>query len=61
VTAERATGKRPTETGRFALLVLIGTAILSVLVSFYSTRYAMYVYIINAFTPFVQRYAGRLA
>ena len=60
VTAERATGKRPKDTGRFALLVLIGTAILSVLVSFYSTRYAMYVYIINAFVPFVQRW-GRLA
>lgn len=60
VTAERATGKRPKETGRFALLVLIGTAILSVLLSFYSTRYAMYVYILNALTPFLQRFAGRL-
>jgi uncharacterized membrane protein len=61
VTAERATGRRPKNTGRFALLVLMVTAVLSVLISFYSTRYAMLVYFFNALVPFVQRYAGRLA
>ncbi len=60
VTAERLTGRRPQETGRFALMVLIGTAVLSIALSFYSTRIAMYAYLGNALTPFVQRWAGRL-
>jgi uncharacterized membrane protein len=60
VTAERLTGRRSAETGRFALLVLIATAVLSIVISFYSTRMAMFAYLGNALTPFLQRWAGRL-
>lgn len=60
VTAERATGKRPGETGRFGLLVLIATALASVLVSLFNTEFAMLPYLGNALTPFLQRWAGRL-
>jgi uncharacterized membrane protein len=60
VTAERATAKRPAETGRFGLLVLIATALASTVVSLFSTDYAMLPYLGNAFTPVLQRWAGRL-
>jgi uncharacterized membrane protein len=61
VTGERLTGQRPAvETGRFSLLVLVATAILSVVISFWSTRWALGVYAINLFTQFFQRWAGRL-
>ena len=61
VTGERLTGQRPAaETGRFGLLVLVGTAILSIVISFWSTRLALGVYAINIFTQIFQRWAGRL-
>jgi uncharacterized membrane protein len=61
VTAERLTGKRPAaETGRFSLLVLAATAVLSVVISFWSTRWALTIYVLNLFTQVVQRWAGRL-
>jgi uncharacterized membrane protein len=61
VTSEKLTGKRPAaETGRFSLLVLVATAILSVIISFWSTRWALGIYALNLFTQFFQRWAGRL-
>jgi uncharacterized membrane protein len=60
VTAERLTGRRPSETGRFALLVLIATALLAIVLSFHSTRIAMFAYLGNILTPFLQKWAGRL-
>jgi uncharacterized membrane protein len=60
VTAERLTGKRPLETGRFGLLVLLATAILSIVISFWSTRWAMAAYAGNLLTQVFQRWAGRL-
>ena len=59
-TAERLTGKRPAETGRFGLLVLMATAVLSIIISLWSTRWAMAAYAGNLLTPFLQRWAGRL-
>jgi uncharacterized membrane protein len=55
VTSEKLTGKRPAaETGRFSLLVLVATAILSVIISFWSTRWALGIYALNLFTQFFQ-------
>lgn len=61
VTSERLTGKRPAaETGRFSLLVLVGTALLSIVISFWSTRWALGIYAANLFTQLLQRWAGKL-
>jgi uncharacterized membrane protein len=60
VTAERLTGKRPAETGRFGLLVLMATAVLSIVISVWSPRWAMAAYAGNLLTQMLQRWAGRL-
>ncbi len=53
--AERDSGQKPDRTGRIDLVVLIASAILSVIVSFFEPRYAMFAYFLNFAKPLVAR------
>jgi uncharacterized membrane protein len=53
--AEHDSGQKPDRTGRIDLVVLIASAILSVIVSFFEPRYAMFAYFLNFAKPLVAR------
>jgi uncharacterized membrane protein len=53
--AEHYTGQKPEHTGRIDLLVLIATAVLSVVISFFEPRYATLAYLLNFAKPLAER------
>jgi len=57
---ERDIGRRLVPSGRPEYGVLIASAILSVVIGFYSPDSAMYAYFLNLASPLIGRWTGRV-
>ena len=56
--AEKETGQRRPQSGRRELLLLVASALLSVVISFFSAEHAMFAYLLNFAKPLVKKRVG---